>query len=187
MPVEIRAVSSACLPHVSPSAVNMVDMSLSPQVQSQPQPPSPTLDDVDIDVDVDVDVDVADISSHLIVETNLASKELRVDRLKTPTTPSSRRPSLQSRNSMNGPLYMQTSNNKVFIRRVKGKGDGAVKSLTRWLLNNQIGRPAAHGFSFSNSPFLSCLVSSCRVLSVVSHISHASDSHDGVWRVGIGY
>jgi acyl-CoA-dependent ceramide synthase len=48
---------------------------------------------------------------------------------------------------MNGPLYMQTSNNKVFIRRVKRKGDGTVKILTRWLLDNQIGvccRPRFH-------------------------------------------
>ncbi|KAK6208097.1 Sphingosine N-acyltransferase lag1 [Pestalotiopsis sp. IQ-011] len=53
------------------------------------------------------------------------------------------RPSVQSRNSsnssMNGPLYMQNSNNKVFIRRVRRKGDGPLKSLSRWFLENQFG------------------------------------------------
>ncbi|KAK6071159.1 longevity-assurance protein [Seiridium cupressi] len=54
------------------------------------------------------------------------------------------RPSVQSRNSsMNGPLYMQTSNNKVLIRRAKRKGDGPLKSLSRWFLDNQA------GFSFN--------------------------------------
>ncbi|KAI1199154.1 TLC domain-containing protein [Nemania serpens] len=105
----------------------MPDASLSSSPQPSP-PPTPTLNDV-----------ADNTGPHLVIETNLAPKELKVDRLKTPTTPSSRRPSLQSRNSMNGPLYMQTSNNKVFIRRVKAKGNGAVKSLTRWLLDNQIG------------------------------------------------
>jgi very-long-chain ceramide synthase len=54
------------------------------------------------------------------------------------------RPSVQSRNSsnssMNGPLYMQNSNNKVFIRRVRRKGDGPLKSLSRWFLENQFGK-----------------------------------------------
>ncbi|KAH6643413.1 TLC domain-containing protein [Truncatella angustata] len=52
------------------------------------------------------------------------------------------RPSVQSRKSssgMNGPLYMQTSNNRVLIRRVKRKGDGVLKSLSRWFLENQAG------------------------------------------------
>lgn len=66
---------------------------------------------------------------------------------------------------------MQTSNNKVFIRRVKAKGNGAVKSLTRWLLDNQIGRPAAHGF---------ILIFAFLVLSAVSPIPHAPGGHDGV-------
>ncbi|KAH8662366.1 TLC domain-containing protein [Xylariales sp. PMI_506] len=44
---------------------------------------------------------------------------------------------------MNGPLYMQTANNKVLIRRVKRKDDGVLKSLARWFLENQI------GFSFN--------------------------------------
>ncbi|KAK7984633.1 hypothetical protein PG990_013399 [Apiospora arundinis] len=50
----------------------------------------------------------------------------------------------QSRKSgMNGPLYMQTANNKVIIRRIKRKGDGPMKNLARWLLDNQT------GFSFN--------------------------------------
>jgi acyl-CoA-dependent ceramide synthase len=59
------------------------------------------------------------------------------------------RPPTQSRNSsMNGPLYMQTVNNKIIIRRVKRKGDGPLKNLARWLLDNQTGtsrKPADTG------------------------------------------
>ncbi|KAI0149506.1 TLC domain-containing protein [Xylariaceae sp. FL1272] len=77
--------------------------------------------------------------THLTIDTAAAATGSHVERLKTPTTPNSRRPSTQSRSSMNGPLYMQNRNNKVFVRRVKRKGDGTVKSLTRWLLDNQIG------------------------------------------------
>jgi len=40
---------------------------------------------------------------------------------------------------MNGPLYMQTVNNKVLIRRAKRKGDGPLNNLAHWLLNNQTG------------------------------------------------
>ncbi|KAL1859514.1 hypothetical protein VTK73DRAFT_7589 [Phialemonium thermophilum] len=40
---------------------------------------------------------------------------------------------------MNGPLYMQTSNNVVLVRRIKRKGHGPVKQLTRWFVENQIG------------------------------------------------
>ncbi|KAI0837905.1 longevity assurance proteins LAG1/LAC1 [Hypoxylon sp. FL0890] len=61
--------------------------------------------------------------------------ELRLEKPKiTPV-----RPSVQSRSSMNGPLYMQTSNNKVLIRRVKRKGDGTMRNLARWFLENQTG------------------------------------------------
>ncbi|KAI3326888.1 TLC domain-containing protein [Xylariaceae sp. AK1471] len=81
----------------------------------------------------------AHAAPQLTLDINAIPKEFKVERLKTPTTPIAKRPSIQSRTSMNGPLYMQTSNNKVLIRRVKRKGDGTVKSLTRWLLNNQIG------------------------------------------------
>lgn len=41
--------------------------------------------------------------------------------------------------TMNGPLYMQASNNVVIVRRLKRNGDGAVKQLTRWFVENQIG------------------------------------------------
>ncbi|KAI0008279.1 longevity assurance proteins LAG1/LAC1 [Xylariaceae sp. FL0662B] len=72
---------------------------------------------------------------------------LPVEKLRTATSPTSptsptnptRRPSAQSCNSMNGPLYMQASNKKVFIRRVKRKGDGPMRSLARWFLDNQTG------------------------------------------------
>lgn len=58
----------------------------------------------------------------------------------------SSRPGMSSRKSgMNGPLYMQTANNKVMIRRVKRKGDGPMKNLARWLLDNQTGTNAFHG------------------------------------------
>ncbi|KAI0019972.1 longevity assurance proteins LAG1/LAC1 [Xylariomycetidae sp. FL0641] len=71
--------------------------------------------------------------------------EPKVDRFRPSVAPSTnRRPSTQPRTtSMNGPLYMQTSNNKVLIRRVKKKGDGPMKSVARWLLDNQT------GFSFN--------------------------------------
>ncbi|KAI1361104.1 TLC domain-containing protein [Xylaria arbuscula] len=104
----------------------MADFSPTPTPTSRPSSPLP-LDDV------------ADTDSHLTIETKITPRELKTDWLKTPTTPNTRRSSLQSHTSMNGPLYMQTSNNKVLIRRVKRKGDGTIKSLTRWLLDNQIG------------------------------------------------
>lgn len=40
---------------------------------------------------------------------------------------------------MNGPLYMQTVNRTVLVRRVKRKGDGPSKQLARWFVENQIG------------------------------------------------
>lgn len=50
------------------------------------------------------------------------------------------RPPTRSRNSsMSRPLYMQTVNNKIIIRKVKRKGDGPLKNLARWLLDNQTG------------------------------------------------
>lgn len=62
--------------------------------------------------------------------------EPQAEKVRTPRG----RPSLQSRkSSMNGPLYMQTSNNKVLIRRVKRKGDGPMRNLARWFLDNQTG------------------------------------------------
>lgn len=43
------------------------------------------------------------------------------------------------RETMNGPLYMQASNNVVIVRRVKRKGDSPWKQLMRWFVENQIG------------------------------------------------
>ena len=41
--------------------------------------------------------------------------------------------------TMNGPLYMQSSNNVVLVRRVKRKGESFTKQLERWFVENQIG------------------------------------------------
>lgn len=63
---------------------------------------------------------------------------------------------------MNGPLYMQTVNRTVLVRRVKRKGDGPSKQLARWFVENQIGMSififaAAFFFAFKtcapNVPF----------------------------------
>lgn len=35
---------------------------------------------------------------------------------------------------------MQTVNNKITIRKLKGKDHGALKNLIQWLLDNQTGR-----------------------------------------------
>lgn len=43
--------------------------------------------------------------------------------------------------AMNGPLYRQTVNNTVLVRRLKRKGDGPSKQLARWFVENQIGTP----------------------------------------------
>lgn len=44
---------------------------------------------------------------------------------------------------MNGPLYMQTYNKTVLVRRLKRKGDGFSKQLARWFVENQIGMPSS--------------------------------------------
>ncbi|KAI0385114.1 longevity assurance proteins LAG1/LAC1 [Hypomontagnella monticulosa] len=67
----------------------------------------------------------------------------------------SARPSMKSRSSMNGPLYMQTSNNKVLIRRVKRKGDGPMRNLARWLLENQTGTSSSRHMSLAIIPDIS--------------------------------
>lgn len=61
--------------------------------------------------------------------------EPQVEKPKT----SAARPPVKSRSSMNGPLYMQTSKNKVLVRRVKRKDDGPMRGLARWFLENQTG------------------------------------------------
>lgn len=75
----------------------------------------------------------------------------QVEQLKAPARPTV----LQSRSSsgMNGPLYMQTSNNKVFIRRVRRKGDGPLKSLSRWFFENQAGTFIATPFEALLLPY----------------------------------
>lgn len=64
------------------------------------------------------------------------------------STSSETRPSVNSnhkrsystkKESMNGPLYMQTVNRTVLVRRLKRKGDGPSKQLARWFVENQIG------------------------------------------------
>jgi len=42
--------------------------------------------------------------------------------------------------TMNGPLYMQASNNVAIVRRVKRKGESPWKQLARWCVENQIGK-----------------------------------------------
>lgn len=56
---------------------------------------------------------------------------------------SSKRPYHGKKDSMNGPLYMQTYNKTVLVRRLKRKGDGFSKQLARWFVENQIGMPSS--------------------------------------------
>lgn len=54
-------------------------------------------------------------------------------------SPGARNPlSRASSRNMNGPLYKQSADKVVLVRR-KRKGAGAVKQLTRWFVENQIG------------------------------------------------
>jgi hypothetical protein len=48
----------------------------------------------------------------------------------------------QQKNTMNGPLYMQTSKKKnvVLVRRTKRKDEGTFRLLARLFVENQIGR-----------------------------------------------
>ncbi|KAK4451086.1 TLC domain-containing protein [Podospora aff. communis PSN243] len=61
----------------------------------------------------------------------------------TPVRRSVKRDYTTEKETMNGPLYMQASNNVVIVRRVKRKGDSPWKQLIRWFVENQI------GFSFN--------------------------------------
>ena len=74
-------------------------------------------------------------------KTESGAVESRAEKPKSPTL----RSSAQSRNAMNGPLYMQTSNNRVIVRRIKKKEDGFMRGIARWLLDNQTGM-ASHIF-----------------------------------------
>jgi hypothetical protein len=61
----------------------------------------------------------------------------RVDRTAAPP-----RPRLKQKDTMNGPLYMQTSTsqNVVLVRRLKRKDEGTCQLLARLFVENQIGR-----------------------------------------------
>lgn len=63
---------------------------------------------------------------------------------------SNKRHHLGQKESMNGPLYRQTCNNTVLVRRLKRKGNGPSKQLARWFVENQI------GFSFNLLALLFC-------------------------------
>ncbi|MDF2434861.1 MAG: very-long-chain ceramide synthase [Mucilaginibacter sp.] len=55
-------------------------------------------------------------------------------------TPRPSRPHAPRRSStMNGPLYMQSSDKKVNRSRVRRKDDGPLKNMTAWLFENQTG------------------------------------------------
>lgn len=76
------------------------------------------------------------------------------DTLRAPSSASESRPTSSTKRqytnkkeSMNGPLYMQTVNRTVLVRRVKRKGDGPSKQLARWFVENQIGMVSVHFFS----------------------------------------
>jgi acyl-CoA-dependent ceramide synthase len=54
-------------------------------------------------------------------------------------SPGARKPfSRASSRNMNGPLYKQSADKVVLVRR-KRKGAGVVKQLARWFVENQIG------------------------------------------------
>jgi very-long-chain ceramide synthase len=57
----------------------------------------------------------------------------------TPVRRTVKRDYNSEKETMNGPLYMQASNNVVIVRRVKRKGDSPWKQLIRWFVENQIG------------------------------------------------
>lgn len=58
-----------------------------------------------------------------------------------PTSSSLKRNYSGKKEAMNGPLYRQTVNHTVLVRRLKRKGDGPSKQLARWFVENQIGMP----------------------------------------------
>ena len=69
----------------------------------------------------------------------------RIDRPAAPT-----RPRLKKKDTMNGPLYMQTSTsqNVVLVRRLKRKDEGTFRLLAQLFVENQIGRDALFFFFF---------------------------------------
>lgn len=65
----------------------------------------------------------------------------RVPSSESRTSSSTKRHHSDKKESMNGPLYRQTCNNTVLVRRLKRKGNGPSKQLARWFVENQIGMP----------------------------------------------
>lgn len=69
------------------------------------------------------------------------------------TTSLAARPRLKTGHStpnMNGPLYMQTSGNSVvLVRRLRRKDEGTWKHLSRWFVENQVGK-------FLSAPSCTC-------------------------------
>lgn len=64
-----------------------------------------------------------------------------------PTSSSLKRNYSGKKEAMNGPLYRQTVNHTVLVRRLKRKGDGPSKQLARWFVENQIGMPLSYSSS----------------------------------------
>lgn len=69
-----------------------------------------------------------------------------------PTSSSLKRNYSGKKEAMNGPLYRQTVNHTVLVRRLKRKGDGPSKQLARWFVENQIGMPSVCISSSHNRP-----------------------------------
>lgn len=69
-----------------------------------------------------------------------------------PTSSSLKRNYSGKKEAMNGPLYRQTVNHTVLVRRLKRKGDGPSKQLARWFVENQIGMPSCLHFLLVYSP-----------------------------------
>lgn len=69
-----------------------------------------------------------------------------------PRVSSAKRHHLNQKESMNGPLYRQTCNNTILVRRIKRKGNGPSKQLARWFVENQIGMPYPISFLSLRGP-----------------------------------
>ncbi len=76
-------------------------------------------------------------ADHDAVKLNSASAEASSPRKTS-------RPGYPGKETMNGPLYMQSSEKLMFVRRVKRKDDGPTKQLVRWFLENQVGMSHIH-------------------------------------------
>ncbi|KAK1758106.1 TLC domain-containing protein [Echria macrotheca] len=78
-------------------------------------------------------VEVAEVSSQVSAPTHPPTPS------PAPVRKTVKREYAGQKETMNGPLYMQASNNVVIVRRVKRKGESPWKQLTRWFVENQIG------------------------------------------------